>query len=405
MIFLLFLSALSIADLPMMQGLTTDDSVQINFLINKNVEFSVSASAFEDTVKPAAITAQDRDFSDTKAVKIKFNNLKKNTTYELKVEDGNGNLLDSRFFKTYKKHIDQPTIAIASCMDDRFLAAQKKQWDNLVSFKPDLILFIGDNVYVDNDDEDISKNDLWKRYVQTRNRLEIFRIKTLIPILATWDDHDYGIDNGGANFRFKQEAQDVFNAFYAQNAEGTFETGPGVSSFLKFFGLNIFLMDNRSFKTRENLWGNEQYRWLFDKIKENASPTLIVNGIQFFGGYHPYESYEKENPRSFSMFKDDLKKLDRPFLLISGDRHLTELMSLDKSDVGRDTYEFTSSGIHSGTYPNSWQQHPNFRKVEGASGVLNFGILKFLELAPLTIDLKSVGPDRKILFGRTLTIK
>ena len=40
------------------------------------------------------------------------------------------------------------------------------------------------------------------------------QVKNSIPHLAVWDDHDYGLDDGGADFHGKQEAQRIFLEFW-----------------------------------------------------------------------------------------------------------------------------------------------------------------------------------------------
>src|SRR5690606_38168500 len=90
---------------------------------------------------------------------------------------------------------------------------------------------------------------LWRRYVETRNTLAIFKADRLIPIVAAWNDHDYGLDSGDALFPLKNESAEIFNIFYGQDAvNGLVQKGPGVSTLLTIFGQKFFFMDNRSFR-------------------------------------------------------------------------------------------------------------------------------------------------------------
>ncbi|MBK9293032.1 MAG: hypothetical protein IPM57_01055 [Oligoflexia bacterium] len=405
--FLLLFSFLAYSSVPVLQGVTTENSTQINFLVEKGRDVVVLAEDIKSkkAIEPKLKYEVLRDYSDFKIIKVRFDSLKANTKYKLEIKNKDNTVLDERFFKTLNKSSSNPVIAITSCMDDSYEKEQKEQWQDLVSFKPDLILLIGDNVYVDKPINNISADDFWKRYVQVRQKLEIFRIKNLIPIVAVWDDHDYGKNNGDSSFKYKDEAKSVFDSFYSQEDEKPFfENSFGVSSRLSIYGFNIFLLDNRSLNTKESIFGKDQKNWLFSALQMYQKPSFIINGMQFFGAYHEFESYERLTPDDFIDFRSQLKKVKTPFILISGDRHLTELMKLSKQDVGQDSFEFTTSAIHAKTYPSPWEKTPNPRIIHGEGGSLNYGILKIKKLKPFTIVLQAIGPKQKILYQKRLVI-
>ncbi len=64
------------------------------------------------------------------------------------------------------------------------------------------------------------------------------------------------------------------------------------------FGQKFILMDDRSFRSvvsvnatnEQTLYGTDQEKWLFTELAADASPAWIMNGFQFFGGYHSFES-------------------------------------------------------------------------------------------------------------------
>src|SRR6185436_13483983 len=66
-------------------------------------------------------------------------------------------------------------------------------WDAIAAQKPERFLFIGDNIYGDSQDMAVLKAK-WKLL----NDMPGYqKLKATCPILATWDDHDYGVDDGG----------------------------------------------------------------------------------------------------------------------------------------------------------------------------------------------------------------
>ena len=98
-------------------------------------------------------------------------------------------------------------IAFGSC------ARQDKPqpiWDTIVSAKPDLYLALGDNIYGDTQNMAVMK----QKYDQLAAVPGFQRLKKACPILATWDDHDFGVNDGGADFPKKVESQQLFLDFW-----------------------------------------------------------------------------------------------------------------------------------------------------------------------------------------------
>jgi alkaline phosphatase D len=335
--------------------------------------------------------------------------------YSLQVLGSDGTVRDARELRTLDAKKSRVRFAVASCMDDVYANEQAGMWTDLLSRSPDLIFLIGDNVYADRPTipgVGTLPEVLWKRYAETRDLLAIFRAPLLVPILAVWDDNDYGANNGDRTYRFRNKSREVFESFFAQAAiPGVLERGPGVSSRLAAFGQQFFLMDDRSFrapplaKNHQTHWGKEQERWLYQHLGRGAAPAWVLNGDQFFGAYHRFESYERLHPSSFRAFLAQLRKLPTPVVLVSGDRHLTELMAIGEQETGYRTFELTTSAIHAKTYPDPWTATPNPRQIAGAANVFNYAIVDS-EAVPggLEFTVTAYGPGGKILYERELRV-
>src|ERR671913_1923743 len=108
-------------------------------------------------------------------------------------------------------------IAFGSCADE-----EKPQpiWDAVLAYKPELFLFAGDNVYGDVRggrrilDEDELINGLKESYAQAARVPGLAALRASVPHLATWDDHDYGKNDAGADFAFRDQAQKLFLDFW-----------------------------------------------------------------------------------------------------------------------------------------------------------------------------------------------
>lgn len=79
-------------------------------------------------------------------------------------------------------------------------------WDAIRARKPDLFLFLGDAIYGDWHGGDVftpTPESLRADWAQLAAIPEFSRFNKQIPILATWDNHDYGKHDGGAEFELK----------------------------------------------------------------------------------------------------------------------------------------------------------------------------------------------------------
>ena len=54
------------------------------------------------------------------------------------------------------------------------------------------------------------------------------RLRTTVPHLAVWDDHDYGVNDGGAEFPHKQASKDEFVRFWQLAADDPRRTRDGL---------------------------------------------------------------------------------------------------------------------------------------------------------------------------------
>ena len=82
-------------------------------------------------------------------------------------------------------------------------------WDDILAEEPDVWIWGGDIVYADTDDVErlrsiYAMQDTVSGYAKLRNQ---------VPVIGTWDDHDFGLNDGGSDFSIKAESQQVFLDF------------------------------------------------------------------------------------------------------------------------------------------------------------------------------------------------
>lgn len=257
-------------------------------------------------------------------------------------------------------------IALGSCADQ-----DKPQpiWEAIVAQQPQLFLFIGDNVYADTEDMAVMR----AAYAKLAAIPGYQKLKATCPVLAVWDDHDYGVNDGGAEFPKRAEAKKVFEEFFETPADSPSRTREGIYDSRLYDGgegkrLQILMLDTRYFRgpllllpqrsehgpyernpdPAVTMLGGAQWAWLEEELSKPADLRLIMTSIQFLPQDHRWECWENL-PRERERFLKLLAaKVTGPVVFLSGDRHMGEIMELKTEDAlspGFPVYELTSSGL------------------------------------------------------------
>jgi len=254
-------------------------------------------------------------------------------------------------------------IAFGSC------ARQDKPqpiWNAIVATKPDLYLSLGDNIYGDTDDMAVMKQkyDLLAAIPGWQN------LRKTCPILATWDDHDYGINDGGADYPKKDQSQQIFLDFFGVAKDSPRRTQKGIYH-VETFGppekrVQVIVLDTRYFRsplkrkpgktpfnegpfepsadTKATMLGDAQWQWLETELKTPAKVRILVSSIQVVAqdhGWEKWHNFPHERERLYKLIKDTTAA---GLVCVSGDRHLAELSMMD-AGIGYPLYDLTSSGL------------------------------------------------------------
>src|SRR5579862_7682481 len=86
-------------------------------------------------------------------------------------------------------------IAFGSFADQ---AKPQPIWDAILACRPELFIFAGDNVYGDFHNADAG--NLRRAYRKAATIPGYVKLRQSVEHLAVWDDHDYGINDGGGDF-------------------------------------------------------------------------------------------------------------------------------------------------------------------------------------------------------------
>ena len=83
--------------------------------------------------------------------------------------------------------------------------------EKVVAYKPDVFVWLGDNVYIDTNSD---TNRFLDRYGKLGANPRFKKLRDTCPNLAIWDDHDSGNDNVGKAYPLKEYSKTVFLEFW-----------------------------------------------------------------------------------------------------------------------------------------------------------------------------------------------
>lgn len=314
-------------------------------------------------------------------------------------------------------------ISFGSCANQR---ASMPILRVMADRKPDLVVMLGDNVYGDADSGDASLPELRAAYATLAQHPDFRPLAATVPVLPIWDDHDFGDNDGGGDFPYKQEAERIFESFWGVEAPDSRATRPGVyGSWI--FGeagerVQLVLLDTRFFRsdltpipkrqwlksgryvpssaTDQDMLGPAQWTWLEQTLKEPAELRIVVSSIQVLAEDHGWERWgllPTERARLLGLLHATPN-----VVLVSGDRHWssvyrdeTGLTEMTASAINRPSHKsFTETGPNQFTTP---YVQPNFGEVQidwvARKATLTTHDAKGISVARVSVDFGGISPD------------
>ncbi len=373
-----------------LQGSTSENETHITLVARSEdkITFQARIDANPSALLPLEVRRVEYPGSDHVVYRFKISGLKPNTPYKFEVLDQSGQIADSRNFKALDFTKANGRVAVGSCMlrqlHNPFI------WKNLAKpeNRPDLLILLGDMVYLDRARLFWAKPPLnglamWTEWVKAREKEGLYFWQNLVPTLSVWDDHDAGGDNVNHEFSLLEEARQIYDTFTANAAiSGAIEAGPGMAKTFKIFGKNFILLDSRTFRDASPsnpFLGHDQNRFLYRSLK--AGPNIILSGTQFYGAPIRKDSLEYNWPEFAAEWTAELrhhaewKKASLAF--VSGDVHFSEVQDLEPELFGYWTVEITASNIHSSGFPGHYKFKPKNPRRRLATGTHNIVIMEF----------------------------
>jgi alkaline phosphatase D len=294
-------------------------------------------------------------------------------------------------------------IVVGSCAD------QNKPcpiWGKIADERPEVLVLLGDTIYADLVDGALvpaKPEKIAACYKELAALPDFKRLRDGCRIVATWDDHDYGHNDAGAEYEHKDASQKLFLDFFNVPANDPRRARKGVYH-AETFGpegqrVQVIALDGRyhrseiakgprakipgysgtiapylsNTKPGATMLGEEQWKWLEEQLKQPAELRLIGSGIQVLSEDHPFEkwmNFPRERERLYKLIRDTKAN---GVVFLSGDRHLGEL-SMDPDAVGYPLYDLTSSGFNQAS--KSWRPaEKNGHRVAAMPYGDNYGLI------------------------------
>ncbi len=295
------------------------------------------------------------------------------------------------------------TIAFGSCSDQK---RPQPLWDDIVAQKPDVWVWIGDNMYGDSESMDTLK----AKYDRQKSNPIYQQLRQSTPIIGVWDDHDYGVNDGGKEYPRRKESQQLMLDFLDVPANSSLRTQEGGYS-AHTYGptgqrVKVILLDGRYFRDplkkegkanvpdpSGDMLGESQWKWLEKELtNSDADVHIIGSGIQVLPEEHPYEKWANFPTARQRLLDLVGKTKPKGALFISGDRHIAEVSKVTVPGLGYDLFDITSSGL---THVSAPREEPNRHRVGDMVAKLNYGLITInWQTKPLTATVRINGDDQ-----------
>ena len=298
-------------------------------------------------------------------------------------------------------------------------------WAAVLATKPDLWLFLGDNIYADTDGTtawEMSEGQLTGEWNRLADKPEWQAFRARVPMLATWDNHDYGSHAGGGEFPHKEIARKAFLTFFKEPQESPRWTRDGVYD-ARILGpegrrVQIILLDtkfNRSTFKKDPMpqeerlkigkvggyipdddpakthLGAAQWKWVEEELAKPAEVRLLCSSTQVIPdqkGMDEWGNFPHERRRLLELLKSTGN-----VVILSGNVHFAEVSQSRDGAL----MELTSSGM---THINERYAHASNRyRIAGPCTDLNFGLVAIEWREIPVVHLKAINGDGSVVFG------
>jgi alkaline phosphatase D len=218
-------------------------------------------------------------------------------------------------------------------------------WDSINAARCDAFVLLGDNIYADTSDPAVFR----EKYALLAAMPGFAKLRQTTPLFVTWDDHDYGTNDGGAGFLGAAAAQKEYCDFFQVPATSPLRTTPGVYDCVTLGPVGkrvqLILLDTRMFRSPlrkdpanpkvtipntdpdATVLGEGQWAWFERRLREHAEIRVVISSIQLIPTEHGSEKWENF-PKERARFLELLRRTQaKGVVVISRDIPFSEIHS------------------------------------------------------------------------------
>ena len=250
------------------------------------------------------------------------------------------------------------------------------------------MVWLGDNWYTREADY-MSEWGLWYRASHDRSLKVLQPFWKSMPQYAIWDDHDYGPDDSDGTYYLKDASRKLFMSYWCNPSYG--ENGKGIYTKVSYSDADIFLTDDRYFRSSDDLldsmdgkpnpdkhfFGRNQLDWLENALVNSlATFKIIAVGSQVLNPIHDnFECLQHYSWEYQALMRFIAEQKIEGVIFLSGDRHHSEVVKAERANHYT-LYDITSSPFTSGVakvrgieinspfrIPNTLVEAQNFSRI------------------------------------------
>jgi alkaline phosphatase D len=323
-------------------------------------------------------------------------------------------LLMSACHKSHKTQIPNFVLAFGSCNNQNI---DNPMWQEISKNKPDVWVWGGDIIYADTEQQDMSI--ISENYQKQKNNPAYKKFSSTTQIIGSWDDHDYGLNDGGMEFAKKVQSQTLFLDFMGVAKDDPRRAQAGIYNAHDYrvgsHQIKVIILDTRYFRSsitsdsstdpskrykannygEGDMLGEAQWQWLENQlVHSEAEFNVILSSIQFLSPTHGFEKWANMPHEVDRMERLIISSAAKNVIILSGDRHISEFSKKSIASLSYPLIDFTSSGLNRAL--NRDKKEANIYRVGHNVVVNSFGILRF-DLQKQQVSMEIRGEHNKLL--------
>ncbi len=267
-------------------------------------------------------------------------------------------------------------IAFGSCNQVHY---PQPLWESIVSLRSQMWIWLGDSIYADTTDIDKMR----ALYEAQKQKPAYAKLASATRVVGTWDDHDFGVNDGGREYPKRRESQQAFLDFVGEPQESPRRRQEGIyTSYTVGHGrqsVKVILLDERYHRGAPgpdgDILGAAQWAWLEAELRESPSAVhLIGSSTQVIPDEQRYEKWSNFPHARARLFQLLATTRTPGAVVLSGDRHMAEISCLPLQPLLYPLWEVTSSGL-----THAWKtgrSEPNRYRSGQLIAALNFGLVE-----------------------------